>query len=226
MKKLFALLLTLSLIFFSTSLEAQKVFTGSIEYSVSYNGNNIDPMVKQFLPYSFFVTYGYNMMKIVELSTQGNQSIIIDGDNNMTYVLIEIMGQKFIIKEPINPTDSCSKMGTRTEKTDITKNIAGYTCTRENTYTVVGDVSDTSYVYICKELVNPINEYSGITFTNHNEAEGIALENSVNISQMNISMIITATKIDRHKVKKSFFDIPSGYKEISKEELQNMGGDM
>lgn len=97
-----------------------------------------------------------------------------------------------------------------------TKELVGYTCKK-----AIGTMPDgkTFEVYYAPSLI-PENKHYNRRFVN---LKGIPLEFEI-ITRTGAKMKVTATAIDLNPVQASVFEVPvSGYKVISKEELQRMG---
>ena len=75
----------------------------------------------------------------------------------------------------------------------------------------------TSTCYTSSQIINPINKLSNANLG----VDIIPLEYEVETA--GIKMLLSAKSIKKSKVKKSEFAIPDGYKEISMEDLQNLG---
>ncbi|MCK9303232.1 MAG: hypothetical protein PHU62_07140 [Bacteroidales bacterium] len=215
MKKLSLCIL---LLFSIIMLNAQEVFTGTIEYSISFPGMELDPMMKSYMPTSIIATYGNDALKIEQLSNAVSQTVIVKEEEKMTYILLSMMGQKFMIKQPMENTDNMlSNDSTEIEYTEETKTIQGYECKKCIISTTAEGTAVTSTCYTSSQIINPINKLSNANLG----VDIIPLEYEVETA--GIKMLLSAKSIKKSKVKKSEFAIPDGYKEISMEDLQNLG---
>ncbi|MDL2227823.1 DUF4412 domain-containing protein [Odoribacter sp. OttesenSCG-928-L07] len=216
MKKLFLTFAILSLISIST-LNAQKVFTGTIEYEITYPGTEVNPMIAAYLPSSAVLTFGTNKCKTVQASSVMSTVIIVDGDENLFYILFNGMGQKLMAKESID-TDELNNAKPEMKVYDgETKTIAGYECVKTEVIVDDGSGKTNSYFgYFSSDIYNPTYALAGDLGT-----EGIPLEIDIEMGEMKMKMI--AKKVKQSKIKDSEFSIPEGYTEVSMDALQNMG---
>lgn len=216
MKKLFLAFAIIGLISIGT-VSAQKVFTGTIEYEITFPGLEVDPMMAAYLPSSTTLTFGANKCKTIQATSAMSSVVIIDGDDNMMYILFSGMGQKIMAKDVID-TESLNKAKPEMiAHNEDTKKIAGYDCVK--TEVIVDDGSGdktTYYGYFNNELYNPTYALAGDLGT-----EGIPLEIEIDLGDMKMKM--TAKKVKQSKIKDSEFNIPEGYTEVPMSALQGMG---
>ncbi|MDR2084045.1 MAG: hypothetical protein LBP67_03520 [Bacteroidales bacterium] len=215
MKKLFLAFALFGLISIGT-LNAQKVFTGIIEYEITYPDTEVNPMIAAYLPSSSILTIGENKCKTIQATSAITTMVIIDGNESLYHILISAMGQKYRAKEIIDTEELNSNKPQLVPIIGETKNIAGYDCVKTEVIVGSGDNKTSYYGYFNKDIYNPIYALAGDLGT-----EGIPLELEINLGE--IKMKMTAKKVKQSKIKDSEFNIPDGYTEVSMDALQGLG---
>jgi GLPGLI family protein len=202
--------------------QKSKPFTGIITYSIIYpDSAKLDANVKAALPVEMTTYITNDMKKNVIASSMANQVEILNLIDSTRTALIDIMGQKFAIKSTKEEVDkeNAGKTDPVITYYDTTKVIAGYPCKKA----IIAATSKDGKPMLLEVFFT--KEISGkyLTFgSDFRGLDGFPLEFSTNEGR--ILMVFTATSVERSKLKKSFFEIPEGYKYVTKEELQNMFG--
>ena len=224
MKKIL-LVLSISILFaLEITAQNKSKFEGVVIYNISFDGAGLPPEAIAMLKGAETVTYlKADKQRVDMIMPMQSTSSIMDNKNRNIVTLMDIMGQKFLIK--MNDSDIKKEQDTAPELvikyTDETKDIAGYKCkkaeisAKDNGEKIVN-------VFYTEEIssidLKPI--YKGL--------KGFPLEYSVNQSGM--EMKFTAKSISKETVADSKFEIPKeGYRETTIEELQKtmmkqMGG--
>lgn len=145
-------------------------------------------------------------------------SYLINSKDETVVTLIDNHGDKYLIRAGKEEYTKELKEYAQVQfkDTNETKQIAGYTCKK-----AIGKMADgqTFEVYYTTDLV-PENKQYNRRFVN---LKGLPLQFEI-INKNGSRMHVVAQKIDLYAVPGSFFDVPkTGYKEISREELKNMG---
>jgi hypothetical protein len=143
---------------------------------------------------------------------------LINSREKTLVTLIDNHGDKYLIRAGREEYERELKQysGIQFKDEAGNKEIAGYKCQKAQ-----GTMPDgkTFEVYYAPGLV-PENKQYNRRFVN---LKGIPLQFEI-ISKTGAKMSVVATRVDLNSVPASFFDVPtSGYKIISKEELQKMG---
>jgi len=214
MKKIFFAIAILGLISIGT-INAQSVFTGTIEYEITYPNSNLDPMMVAYLPSSTILTFGETKCKVLQATSAYSSVIMVDATENTFCVLISAMGQKFMAKETIKQEE----LNTNKPKMiplNETKTIAGYLCTKTEVIIGEGEETVSYFGYFNKDVFNPT--YS---MADQLGIDGIPLEIEIDLGEMTMKMV--AKKVKQSKIKDSEFAIPEGYTEVSMDALRGLG---
>jgi GLPGLI family protein len=229
MKKLFALsaIILISMMVMPMSFaSAPKGFEGIITYKITYPGASFPKEQMAMLPTTLTVSVKGTKAR-TEISTgMGNQIEITDYSNKSKISLLDLMGQKYAIKqtnEEIQKENADQPKG-KVEVTSETKNIAGYNCKKAIVTTDDDGVKTTFEVFFTDELgaINP--NFDNPTYKDIN---GVMMEFTTKMEQF--SMKFTATSVEKKSISDKDFEIPAGYTLTTQEELKSkfggMGGD-
>jgi len=143
---------------------------------------------------------------------------LINSKEQSLVTLIDNHVDKYLIRSGKEEYEKELKQyaGTQFKDETGTKELVGHTCKK-----AIGTTPDgkTFEVYYAPDLI-PENKHYNRRFVN---LKGIPLQFEI-ITRTGAKMMVTATSLDLHPVPSSMFEVPvSGYKVISKEELQRMG---
>lgn len=225
MKKLISIAIILStfLFAFNTHVIAQKKkdFKGVITFEISYAGNIEAAQLAQ-LPKTSVTKILGNKTRVDFSQGPASFSQIVDGDAKTTLMLLDVMGQKFAIKQTKEQIEA--EMKDQQEPVikyyDDSKEIAGYEVKKAEIISIPKESTDTVKV-ICwyteeigSQEMNFTDKFKGL--------KGFALEYNMNANE--ITMTYTAKEIKKGGVKDTDFLQPTDFKEITMEELQNMFG--
>jgi GLPGLI family protein len=147
----------------------------------------------------------------------GTTTIITDTLKKEVIMLINMMGQKTAIKEPLtdenddNPLFEAEMEGGKLELKSDTKTIAGYKC-KKAVYTMPAE-EDESPIVIEFWYTEELDVYMGDA-----PIPGMMMEYTM--SMEGITMQFTVTEIVKEKVDDSKFTIPEGYTVKTKEEFE------
>jgi hypothetical protein len=145
---------------------------------------------------------------------------ISDTKEKKTIVLMDIMGQKYAIKNDLTDEDK-SYDATKVTVTKETKTIAGYKVTKAIIEMPLRDQQEKAKidVWFTKELSLKSSYVAGA----NGKIDGAVLEYTVN--QKGISMKFTAKEVTKETVDNAKFEVPDGYKVTTQEELmKSLGG--
>lgn len=212
MKKLSLILAFLT----SSILFAQNDFEGLIQFEMKYENlsDEIKPM-ESMLPKSISIEVKENMSKTITPNAMGGETTILsNSESGETITLMNMMGMKYAIKS--NSNDKKPEDKPEVELVDETKEILGYTCKKA----IITDKDGNETEIFYSEELNDVS-FSG----NVEGINGFPMETI--ISQEMFTMIQTASKIEKKKIKKIKLEVPSEFEVKTLEELQKiMGGGM
>lgn len=207
-----------AVIYSASSYAGDKEFRGIIIYNISY-GDDMDQSMAAMMPKTMKMFISGDKSR-VEINTGfGNTVAIFNGSTNEALVLMDMMGQKYAMKQSSEETEKemAENPETVVEVMGETKEIAGYTC--KKAIVKVKGMDAEHFVYFTDELGtgsfnknNPL--YSGI--------DGVMLEYVS--EEKGMEMNFKAISVEKKKVSDDMFEIPEGYNIVTEEELQNMFG--
>lgn len=221
--KFFILSLALSMIFNVSVFGAKKkAFTGKITYQISADAPDFPEHARAMLPKTMVMYIGENKTKTELFTQMGNQSSIEDLNAKTKVGLLDMMGQKFAISESYEDILK-EKEGLPDlvmEYTDETKEIAGYMCKK-----VVAKKADDGSVFATTWITEDMMVNENINFSNpiFEGLKGMMLQFDLEAGS-GLMLTFTAIEVEQKKIKDSEFEIPEGYKQVTKEELQSTFG--
>jgi len=206
-----------------TSNAIAKEFKGIITYKISYSGTDLDEQTKAMLPKMMIYKIKNNLVRTeMDMGAMGKQIQIVNGDEKVVYNLMDMMGQKMVIKmteEEIN-AEMENQPEVSIEHYSETKEIAGYECKKAVISYEDSDGSKTSFiVYYTDELGGSALNFDNPMFK---DIDGVLMEFEMEQGQM--KMKLEAVSVKKESVPDSEFVVPEGYRELTKEEMQNMFG--
>ncbi len=201
-------------------LQAQRDFSGEIEYKITYTDADIDPAHMAMLPRTISVVIDGNKSRTEQ--QQGVMSIvqINDADNFTSIVLMDIMGMKYAIRTTKEEIEEGMAEMPKPEITftDETKTIAGYEGQKAILkYTDEEGNVTTEEVYYTTDIgggnINFATPYHGIP--------GFLLQYTTE-NEMFKSTIKVESIESKRRIRPAIFMIPEDYKLVSPEELQEI----
>ena len=226
MKKSFKSLLAAYFLTFLLPLSmfaGDKSFEGIITYKITYPDSKFTESQMAMFPKLMTVMIKGTKSK-TEMSTgMGNQTEIIDYAEKTKIALLDMMGQKYAIRqtaEEIQKEIENEPAG-KVEVTNETKNIAGY-LSKKAIVTTEQDGEKTVYeVWFTEELgTREVNFDNPI----YKDINGVLMEFLMKTPQ--ISMKFTVSAVEKKNVSAKEFEIPAEYKLTTKEELKSKFGGM
>ncbi len=225
MKNLFKIgFLTFAIVIIASSLSFAKYkpFQGIITYSISYPGSDLDTQTLSMMPKTATMIIKDEMFKLKINMMGGAQSTVFNLKDKTGFVLIDVMGQKYAIRQDAQKyEDELTNTETEVTITNNTKKIAGYVC-KEALLQVNDKESGEKYdmkVYFTDEIEMPYQNSSNPVFK---DIPGVMLQFDVHNDKMN--MQFSAINVKKMKVSDEQFEFPKGYTITTKEELQKMLG--
>ena len=218
MKKLTLLFLSASVII-TASFTGSSDFEGKIVYSIDFTGAKMPPEAKNMMAGSTATIYIKGDKTRTEMNMGMQNTIsLYDGKANTSVTLMEVMGNKYKIKQDNSKKDE-KKPDTKMNVTSETKTIAGYKCKKaEVTVTDSKGTSHLANIWFTEEISNHMNT-SNENGTQFKDIKGMPLEYEMQ-AQNGMSMKLTATSVNKETVADSKFTVPDGYKETTIEEMQ------
>lgn len=206
-------------------LQAGKPFEGVITFKISYPNSTFTESQMAMFPKIFTIAIKGTKARTDLQMSMGNQSVIIDYGEKSRVSLINMMGQKYAIKETTAEIEKelSEQPKPTVEYFEETRVIAGYTC-KKAVVTVDDDGQKTSYeVFYTTEL-----ESQNVNFDDplYRDIKGVMLEFSMK-AQQDFNMKFTATAVEKKSVNAKEFEVPADFVMTTKEELKSrFGGGM
>lgn len=208
---------------FNTFAQA-KPFEGVINYEITFPESNLPPETQGMLPKNMKLLISGDFSKTEMIMSMGNQSVLIDHKNLKTTALINVMGQKYAIiqtKQEIDAETGGNQIPS-VVVTDETKEIAGYTC-KKAIITIKnkeGKETDKFTVFFTEDIKVKDMYFHQPSFK---DITGGMLEFEME-AQEGLRMKLSALSVEKKKISKEEFEIPSDYKVTTKDELMKMFG--
>ncbi len=201
---------------------AGKPFEGMISYKITYPGSQYTESQMAMFPKLLTVTIKGTKSR-TDITVQGGSQVeIIDYATKSKVALLNMMGQKYAIKQTTDEIDKEMNAEPKgvVEVTNETKSIAGYKCKKANVIVEEDGAKTTYEVWFTNELgTKEVNFDKGM----YKDIDGVMLEFTQVTPQ--ISMKFTATSVEKKNVSVKDFEIPSDYTITTMEELKSkMGG--
>jgi GLPGLI family protein len=213
------------MVFAFTNIIREATFEGIITYDIKVDSDN--PQVAQMMQGSTIKTYIKGDMSRTETSMGMYSNIVIANRKkpDETVMLMNIMGNKYQLKLDDKAKKEAEKNAPDVKYLDGTKTIAGYAC-KEAQLTMTDKKSGNKYtsdIFYTDQL--PYNNEG--TESQFKGLKGFPL--SYSVKQSGMSMNMTAKSIDKQAVPDSVFNVPTGYKlmtmdEMQKDMMSHMGG--
>ena len=202
--------------------KAQKApFSGTVIFDVKAIGE-IPEQAKSMMPTEMTCRITPDKQSMSMNFGMMEQKTIYDAVKQDASMLMNIMGQKFVIKNTaaqISETKKKEGETTGVKITNETKTIAGYVCKKAIVTMKSKDGSETTIdVYFTDDI-----DVSRYKFSNtFPEINGLPLEFTMKTGPMSFNMI--ARSIKKENIPTSEFVIAADYKQVTTEELRNMFG--
>jgi hypothetical protein len=214
--------LAVTLTFLSAGLLfAGKPFEGVITYKISYPDSKFTESQLAMFPKLLTVSIKAPKSKTEISTSMGNQVEIVDYTDKSKVGLINMMGQKYAIKQT---WEDIQKENADEPKSTVvlspeTKTIAGYVC-KKAIVTVDDDGQKTTFeVYYNNEIGNAIANFDNPVYK---DIDGVLMEYSMKTPQF--TMKFSVTDVAKKSVSAKEFEIPADYTITTKEELKSKFG--
>lgn len=200
------------------STAINKIKEGEIEFEIIYLDNERENPLISLLPRKMITVFKNNSTHSLIEGFWGTFKLtyITNHDKGKNITLFQILDKKYMYLADTSavPFGYHTTIELKLFYTEKMKNIAGYEC--NHAIAVFLNSNDTVQLYYTNQL--------GIENPNSNnpykEINGVLLEFSLNLAGIN--MKFTAIRVNGKKVNRKKFDIPSGYKMVSKDEMEKI----
>lgn len=212
-----SILFTLFFTFFLVSAQ-KKVSELTLVYDAAISTGSKEPKLADAFDGATITVYIKGTLSRSEMvSALATSTTIHDSRTGSSVILQEVSGQKLLIRMTADDWKEKNQRyeGITFSNTDETKTIAGYKCIK-----TIAKMKDgaTFTVFYTNEIIPDNIEYN-YQFKN---LEGLPLE--YELTQGNLAIKYTVSKINLNPVAASKFDIPkSGYRELTYEESRKLG---
>lgn len=201
-----------------------KPLEGVITYKISYPDSKFTESQLAMFPKMMTVTVKGTKAKTEMKTGMGNQTEITDYAEKTKVALIDMMGQKYAIKETMAEIQKeiDKEPKATVEVTSETKTIVGYVCKKAIITTNDDGEKATFEVWFTSDLGS-----KEINFDNplYKDIDGMLME--FTLKQPQFTMMFTVSNIEKKNVAAKEFEIPSEYTFTTKEELKSkFGGGM
>jgi len=195
-------------------LNAQQ-FEGKILYDIE-TGKDLDPRAQMMMPKkSTYYVKGNKSRMEAELPMGMSNVIITDLERKVSTNLLNVLGSKYAIEEPLKEEYGTESKSFRVSNTKETKTIAGYVCKKAQlTYidTATGEERNAD-AWFTDEIVVDTRLFE----KSFAQIKGTLLEFSV--TQEGFSIKLIAKEVIPQVVADKMFDIPTDYQPTTREEL-------
>jgi GLPGLI family protein len=213
-----------SILFNAFAYAGGKPFEGIITYKISFSDSKFTESQLAMFPKLMIVSVKGTKSKSEMSTGMGNQIEITDYAEKTKVQLMDIMGQKYAIKETTEEIQKeiDKEPKAKVEVTTETKTIAGYTCKKAIVTTELDGEKTVYEVWFSEDLGMENMNFSDPIYKDIN---GALMEFSM--KQPQFTMKFTVSSIEKKSVSAKEFEIPAEYKLITKEELKSkFGGGM
>lgn len=182
---------------------------GKVIYDVTFEGDEINPMIKALLPSEVITYFGNDRTcMVIAMGMNIMETKLISDAENMKYTtLVSAMGKKIamIMNKQEVEENFLDRVKLKMVHTSEEKIIAGVSCKK----VMVTDSTDNTYpVYYTDEISVENPNWS----TPFREIDGLLMEYSINISGMTMNLV--AKEIQNSKNELSFYEIPEDFEII------------
>lgn len=184
----------------------------TITYSVDAGNSPMAAMVGDMK----MVLYYKNGKSLFDMSSAVYSMKALVNDTG-TLMLMNAMGQKFFMKQPVPPAENVDSVKANIQYVEETKNIAGYTC--KKALVKMPGVADTAVFWYCEQL--PVIGF-GKDAAVFKALKGMPLEYVMTTGPMQVKL--TAQKVSTGNIPENTFQLSTeGYKEMNPNMLKGMG---
>jgi len=219
----FIIIFTFAIVFTSFQVWSGKTFEGVITYKITYPDSKFTESQLAMFPKLMTISVKGNKA-MTEISTgMGNQKEIIDYVEKTKVGLIDMMGQKFAVKQTSEQIEK-ENAGGATPKVELsseTKVIAGYTCNKAIVTVDDKGTISTYEVFYTEEFGNKAANFDNPLYK---DIDGVLMEFTMKTQQF--TMKFSVSNIEKKVISSKLFEIPPDYKLTTQEELKSKFGGM
>ena len=217
----FTVLVTAMVISMPVAKAQKAAFTGTVIYDVTVEGD-IPEQAKAMMPTEMISKYSIDKQTMVMNFGMMEQKTVYDVTKQEANVLMNVMGQKLLIKNTVAQIEEARKKEGESLGANVTTEtatIAGFNCKKAVVTKKGKDGSNiTIDVFFTEDL-----DISNFKFANYfPEISGLPLQFTMKNGPMSFKM--KARSVKKENVPASEFAIPADYKQVTMEELQGMFG--
>lgn len=198
-----------------------KIKEGKVEYKITYLENKMSiPMPTHLLPSKLILKFkdDKSVMGIQGIMGVFSLKMITDHKKNTTVTLMKVMEKKLFHQG--SPEDGMFLFkpieGMRVELRAGQKEIAGLNCKRGRVI-FPGTNEEQPFIFYYTEDLNIDEPNRGNPYE---EVEGVLVKFQMQLNKLR--MDLTATEAKAEEIKDSEFDIPEGYRQISREDMDDL----
>ena len=225
MKKLPSVILLLLITFFLCPSEGWSIkpFEGVITYKITYPDTKYSESQLAMFPKLMTVTVKGNKAITEIITGMGSQKEIIDYAEKSKIGLIDMMGQKYAVRQTAEEIEKEVALATKpsVELTSETKMIAGYNCKKAIVTVEEQGIKSTFEVYYTEEFGSKTSNFDSPYY---HDINGSLMEFTMKTPQFN--MKFSVSNIEKKSVSAKLFEIPPDFKIITQEELKSKFGGM
>ena len=207
----------------------EKIFNGKITYDITYDGEDLTPAQKAQMPKTLVIYSMEDRMKRETIMGQGSQTMVVNDEFRVMYTLLDFgTFGRFVIRTPFDsiPKDGVDSLAWEEDITitEETRTIAENICKKAVVSETKEGEEDRIYnMYFCPELgVWPQIQIHADEEPEPRKLNGVPLEFVEYSSGLKITYTAKTVKVGG--MKDTDFMKPTGFKEVTVEELQEMMG--
>lgn len=212
MKKILIFNFLLLLIFSGINSDAQSYFEGEIIYDIEYLSIPDDMKeIQAYLPNQMILlSKGTKYKTINKIPNRTDQINIMNNFDGSGFLLIDFLGHKIALANDVQEVHKANALYFQSELENYTeeKEIMGLNCKKAR---IISE-GDTTDAYFFQKVLSPEFKYVKL--------KGLPLEYTTN--QDGLLMNVKAVKFKERTVSESEFLIPSDYKKMSKDQLEDL----
>ena len=217
----FLLIITTTILFFSCNniLSGEKIDEGKIVYKIEYLDDESSNPLIALLPKEMTIMFkdDNTVSRINGFFGTFNLTYITDLEEDKSYSILRVLDQKYIYK--VNGSEvsaGYNEMGDITiEKTNEKITIAGYEC--KVAKAICPQISDEPIDLYYTDDIDIKDSNANNPFS---EIEGVLLGFQIKLTGINMKFV--AKKVVQLEIDNSEFNVPDGYKSITKEEMEEI----
>lgn len=194
---------------------------GKIVYQITFPETEMEENMAAVLPTESVLYVKNDKSRLDQKSAMGfNISVISDSKTKTQTMLMDMMGNKWVIKtteaDLQKEREGKPKPEIKLEKE--TREIAGYTCNKATLiFKDKEGNSESSTIYYCKDISTKTGNWSNPDFK---DIQGVMMQYEEKRNGMNMRM--TAKSVSAEKVDDNLFKVPADYKEVSMQDFKKM----